>query len=131
MGYTVCGSGQLTVKEGAEPEALAALKLWAEGVDHVGYCHDPALAGATSVREFFGEMFHVYDAGESDRTFGLDHGDSWSQDYDAAAAVVGPYIEAGCTAEWQGEEGEHWRWRFDGEKCHEEYARLVYGEESD
>jgi hypothetical protein len=128
MGYTVCGEGTLTVKEGQDAAGLAALKAWAEGVDHVGYAHDPSLQAATSIREFFAELLHVYDA-DDDRSFSVSSDDSWSEDFDAAAHVVAPFIEAGCTAEWQGEEGEHWRWRFDGTQCHEEFARLVYGDE--
>lgn len=45
-------------------------------------------------------------------------------------SIIGPHVAAGCHLEWQGEEGEQWRWRFDGETGHEEYGDVIYNETS-
>lgn len=45
--------------------------------------------------------------------------------------ALAPFVEAGSFIEVEGDEGARWRWYFDGVRCHEQQARVVYGEAPD
>jgi hypothetical protein len=40
--------------------------------------------------------------------------------------VIAPYVKEGSYVSMRGEDGELWRWYFDGERCVEKYGRVVY-----
>jgi len=40
--------------------------------------------------------------------------------------VLAPFVKTGSYIEIQGEDGELWRWVFDGEKCNEVYAEITW-----
>lgn len=45
--------------------------------------------------------------------------------------AIGPYVEKGSYIEMQGEDGARWRWNFDGKKCTQQDAKLVWGGEDE
>lgn len=136
MGYSVSGGGTIVVRPHQEAEAVAALQRWAtsDEVQHpgqVGYAGPDQLAAimaATTVADVFAQFGGMGVAADESKpgTFDVDHGDSWSEDYDAAASVIAPYVEPG-TVNWTGEDDEHFRWRFTGTEMVEEYGSVVYG----
>lgn len=40
--------------------------------------------------------------------------------------TIAPFVRAGSYIVVAGEEGEVWRWRFDGERCHREAGRIEF-----
>lgn len=42
--------------------------------------------------------------------------------------TIAPYVEAGSYIEMDGEDGEIWRWIFDGKTCREVTAKIVFEE---
>jgi len=40
--------------------------------------------------------------------------------------MLAPYVEAGCFIEMQGEDGEMWRWCFDGTNCESKYPDISW-----
>lgn len=40
--------------------------------------------------------------------------------------TIAPWVEKGSYIEMQGEDGNIWRWVFDGKHCHEKYAKLSF-----
>lgn len=47
-------------------------------------------------------------------------------DDDLLFAALAPYVKAGSYLEMQGEDGEAWRWEFDGKACREVNGELVF-----
>lgn len=130
MGYSVNGGGTITVRPHQEAEALAALKSWAAEKDQVGYASpDQAdeIAAARTVADVFATFggMDVIPEPDTPGTFDVWHGDSWSEDYDEAATVIGPYVEPG-RVEWTGEDDSHWCWDFTGTEMIERPGAVVY-----
>ena len=46
-------------------------------------------------------------------------GEKWNEDHLKLFQLVAPYVPAGCYIQMQGEDGEMWRWVFDGKDCKE------------
>ena len=40
--------------------------------------------------------------------------------------AIAPWVKKGSYIEMQGEDGEQWRWNFDGKTCKEQNARIVW-----
>lgn len=40
--------------------------------------------------------------------------------------IIARYVKDGSYVSMRGEDGEMWRWYFDGERCIEQYGRVVY-----
>ncbi len=47
---------------------------------------------------------------------------------EALFSAIADSVEGGSYIEMTGEDGNIWRWRFDGECCHEENAKLDFSE---
>jgi hypothetical protein len=45
--------------------------------------------------------------------------------------ALAPYVEAGSYIEMVGEDGDHWRWVFDGQQCIYQKANLTWGNVSE
>ena len=43
--------------------------------------------------------------------------------------AIAPYVEPGSYIEMHGEDGDRWRWYFDGESCVQQQGRTVYDDE--
>lgn len=129
MGYTVNGGGSFRVQEGRDGEALAALKAHAaqvaEADGHYPWANDDVLAGAATVAEWWAEVLGGI-APDDDGTIHVESSDSWAEEYDQAAQAMGPYVEAGGSCEWEGEDGTLWRWYFTGTECAEQMGMVVY-----
>jgi hypothetical protein len=58
-----------------------------------------------------------------DLTFG---GEKSGQD-EVILSTIARYVKDGSYICMRGEDGELWRWYFDGNRCVEQYGRVVYG----
>ena len=47
-------------------------------------------------------------------------------DHDVILDVIAPYIEDGSYLQMYGEDGEHWKWVFEDDKCHYKTSKIVW-----
>lgn len=52
------------------------------------------------------------------------NGEKFSGDEITILSAIAPFVESGSFIEMQGEEGERWRWIFNGKTCKEIYANI-------
>lgn len=57
---------------------------------------------------------------------GIDFAREKIGDEDVLFAALAPFVKAGSYIEALGEDGERWRWVFDGERCAVQRARVVW-----
>jgi hypothetical protein len=118
MGYCMTQHDtDFRMKAANVPAALAAIK--ADQDEH---------AGADSLSDVVHDWCEweiEIDPKTGDVTDITFHGQKHIED-DAMFNVLGPFVEAGCSIVMHGEDGNIWRWYFDGEKCDEQYPRMVW-----
>lgn len=65
---------------------------------------------------------------EDDNVIGIsfDAGDNKLGDEDVLFGALAPFVQAGSYLAMVGEDGEHWRWYFDGQTCQQQHAKVTY-----
>ena len=53
-------------------------------------------------------------------------GDRYSEIYERLFAVIAPFVTGGSWIEMQGQEGEIWRWEFEGGRLYEQEAVIAW-----
>lgn len=87
---------------GAQPDTWSTL---AEAIEEWGYTTSTDDEGDTYIDGFIGEKIGQEEV-------------LWD--------TLAPYVEAGSTLDIMGEDGETWRWHFDGQKCVQRSGKVVY-----
>lgn len=120
MGYYISQrEADFTIKKENFPAVLKIIK----GLELGGWCTD--IPKNADIKEAFecwrwevdydshGNISSIYFTGEKH-----------SGDEEGFLKAIAPYVEAGSYIEMSGEEGEIWRWVFDGHNCEEVTAGL-------
>lgn len=146
MGYYVTYTGSLTLKPGMEAQALAALKALngrhenKSGGQYPASAVRPADSQSVSdnPNEWYAWMPWNYDelcdsVADVLEMLGFDWYedgeigyDSKIGDEDVFLRALGPFVEAGNVINCRGEDGELWRYVFDGSTATIQNGRIVY-----
>lgn len=126
MGYYINQEdADFRILAGNIPAAHQALRNAAEGQDW-GWVDMDVVATAPTFREAMSvarwEVF-MNDAGD---VIDIAFDGEKAAEEDEPLAAIAPFVEAGSWIEMSGEEGERWRWTFDGKTIDEERAMLVW-----
>lgn len=119
-------------------EALAAIKdlFTPEKIERLGsygkysWVNTGDALAARSLPTMMGEWGWPVELDEDDNVVGIqfDAGDNKLGSEPALWGALAPFVRAGSYLAMVGEDGEHWRWWFDGRNCYRQEARIVYEE---
>ena len=94
---------------------------------HYGFVQEENVAKANNFKdaaEAFRWDMWIDDAGD---IYGIIfNGEKYTGDELTFLNAIAPYVRAGSYIEMQGEEGERWKWFFDGKTCIEYEAQILY-----
>ncbi len=113
-------------------EAYAALNTLAAAADSARYGHfawvDTAtIRRARSLTEHLKEWRWEAEFDAQGNLTGLHFtGEKLGDDFELFQALA-PFVRSGSFIVMQGEDGEMWRWMFDGSQCHEQSATVSFG----
>ena len=94
---------------------------------HYGFVQEENVARANNFKdaaEAFRWDMWIDDAGD---IYGIIfNGEKYTGDELTFLNAIAPYVRAGSYIEMQGEEGERWKWFFNGKECIEHTAEILY-----
>lgn len=123
MSYYVNGGGEIKIPKAKEMEALAAVEL--------GFVNAIAWASLPATYVHLDEMLKAmgFELLDDEGSIVVDnYPDAKSGDEAEIFELLSPFIDAGGHFEWHGEDGEHWRWEFDGEAMNTLTGKVVFAE---
>lgn len=77
-------------------------------------------------KKFFEDNYFSIRFDDEGNITDIDCDDGKRYDDDGVFADIAPFVEAGSYVQYLGEDGESWRFVFDGKTCKEKKARLVF-----
>lgn len=129
MGYEMRQRGsQFLLYAENKPAALRALQKMLEGGHQYRWVENRAIAHAIYLEEALDEWGWEAKHSETAGINGLEFQREKAGDEDALFAALAPFVEPGSYIEMQGEEGELWRWVFDGASVQRIEARTSWPE---
>ena len=94
---------------------------------HYGFVQEENVARANNFKDaaqaFRWDMW-IDDAGDIYGT--MFNGEKYTGSEITFLNAIAPYVREGSYIEMQGEEGERWKWYFDGKECTEHTAQILY-----
>ena len=106
-----------TIKRAKASGALRAMHRWNEKVIEEPL---PELAEAGTLEEAFAALFFEAETLDNGDLSGLRFSgkiDDWFDDLDTLWSRLAPFVHAGSFLDFEIEEGEPWRWAFNGRAC--------------
>jgi hypothetical protein len=128
MGYYIhTEDGAYTIPADKRKDALKALDNYREHQD-VDWGDDRPEGGFKTLREALNACRFSGEEEEEGGDFNVNcfTGEKYSSDLEKTLNVIAPFCEEGDYMQFQGEEGEHWRWIVQNGKIKEVYAELVW-----
>lgn len=119
---------QFLIKAERKAGALEALKALARTGRNIRWVDNDRLLSSDSLRAALAEFgWNVYFDALVDIIL-IRFGAEKSGDEDLLFSTIAPYVQAGSFIEMTGEDGERWRWVFDGKEVHKLTAKIVWEE---
>jgi hypothetical protein len=153
MGYCMeMRTANFTIKAENRSAALKAIKAMADRPEDMGggtyYGGTRQVAHYSWMNGVDFHSFHTFpdamdawrwpvqeDATNDDETFGdiigIEFTGEKMGDDEKLFAAIAPFVEKGSYIEMQGEEGDIWRWVFDGEGVKEVMAKVSFGDDAE
>lgn len=132
MGYCIQQlESKIHISAANMPKVLDALNALARRGERFSWVSPAILAQARTVKEHLEEWRwrSVQDASGNIVALHFE-GEKLGSDKTLFNAIA-PYVTARSHIVMQGEDGETWRWYFDGSKCHEERASFTFASAGD
>ncbi len=129
MGYYISSTGcNFSMKKNKAPEALKALKQLFSSDFHAGWVRNKEVVNAKTFEEALrAARFSVWGSHDSDEYSKISfEGEKYSGDEMTTLEAIAPFVKKGSYIEMLGEEGEHFRWVFNGKKMQEQQAKIVW-----
>lgn len=128
MGYSMQqAAAQFTMVEGAKYDALRALRAAAD--NRYSWVDPSQLREARTLEEVVDAWgWKLKTDYETGAVVGIHFEAEKPGDDGALFAILAPFVRAGSYIEMTGEEGERWRWLFDGTTVRTVKPRIVWAE---
>jgi hypothetical protein len=137
MGYYMMqGESEVIIRSKDFDAALAAIKKLAgkgktrdTGGSHYSWVHDDEYLSARTLEEalvVWGWMPEFDGQGNIGDITDLMFEREKIGDEDVLFNAIAPYVKRGSYICMTGEDGEQWRWYFDGKRCVQQTGRVVY-----
>ena len=128
MGYCAYIMEQdITIKGSEKPKMLNKFRHpSAISPTHYGWVNPQELAQAESLQEAWNALGFWFSESTDDINYIEFGGEKLSDDHVVFSNIIAPHVEPGSWVEWQGEDGERWRWEFNGKTVRENRACVMY-----
>lgn len=100
-----------------QASALEELQRWADLAGHIAFVDRITVTSARSLTEALEEFGWVADLDVQENICHIEFGRENSGEEDELFDRLAPYVQPGSYIEMAGEDGERWRWTFDGRTC--------------
>jgi hypothetical protein len=125
--YVKHTGGRFTIRKASFDVALKALK----GTKNLQWADKKAFNRIKTLESFLAKHLWNADIDGNGDIIGIDYDGENLGESDLIFSVLGPYIKGGSYIEMMGEEGESWRYVFDGEKCREIHPTVIWENENE
>jgi len=106
--------------------ALTALKKWAKEVGNVSWTDSDRIIQARTLELALFELAWEAEVDEDYNIVRVVFQAEKLGDEPQFFGVLGPFVDPGSFIEMRGEDGERWRWTFDGSTMRESKARVSW-----
>lgn len=128
MGYCIDQTdSKFTVKEANKIPAMKAIKAAFKGKGQIGWIREDELKGTDSFSEVMRKCRWDCDLDDDDNVDSIEfQGEKAGEDIDVVFNAIAPYVEAGSYVEFHGEDGDLFRYVFDGSTMKEKNATVSW-----